>query len=61
MYPGGHLRRHRQGCPGRASRTWISTKILVFYPKDGVSDIQQLQMATQEGANVGVSRRGRQL
>ena len=30
------------------------TKIMVFYPKDGVSDIQQLQMATQEGANVGV-------
>lgn len=31
------------------------TKIMVFYPKDGVSDIQQLQMSTQEGANVGVS------
>ena len=31
------------------------TRILVFYPKDGVSDIQQLQMATQEGENVGVS------
>ena len=30
------------------------TKILVFYPKDGVSDIQQLQMQTQEGDNVGV-------
>ena len=30
------------------------TKILVFYPKDGVSDIQQLQMVTQEGENVGV-------
>ena len=30
------------------------TRILVFYPKDGVSDIQQLQMNTQEGANVGV-------
>ena len=30
------------------------TKILVFYPKDGVSDIQQLQMVTQEGDNVGV-------
>lgn len=30
------------------------TKILVFYPKDGVSDIQQLQMVTQEGNNVGV-------
>lgn len=30
------------------------TRILVFYPKDGVSDIQQLQMNTQEGENVGV-------
>lgn len=30
------------------------TKILVFYPKDGVSQIQQLQMTTQEGGNVGV-------
>lgn len=30
------------------------TRILVFYPKDGVSAIQQLQMNTQEGANVGV-------
>lgn len=30
------------------------TKILVFYPKDGVSDIQGLQMKTQEGQNVGV-------
>lgn len=31
-----------------------NTKILVFYPKDGVSDIQKLQMVTQEGDNVGV-------
>ena len=31
------------------------TKILVFYPKDGVSNIQELQMVTQEGGNVGVS------
>ena len=30
------------------------TRILVFYPKDGVSEVQQLQMTTQEGANVGV-------
>ena len=31
------------------------TRILVFYPKDGVSGVQELQMVTQEGANVGVS------
>ncbi len=30
------------------------TKILVFYPRDGVSDVQKLQMVTQEGENVGV-------
>ncbi len=30
------------------------TKIQVFYPVDGVSDIQKLQMTTQDGANVSV-------
>jgi threonine synthase len=30
------------------------TRILVFYPQDGVSEVQKLQMTTQEGANVGV-------
>lgn len=30
------------------------TKILVFYPDSGVSDIQKLQMTTQLGANVGI-------
>ena len=30
------------------------TKIAVFYPQDGVSDIQKLQMTTQDGANVAV-------
>lgn len=30
------------------------TKILVFYPDDGVSPMQKLQMTTQEGKNVGV-------
>ena len=29
-------------------------RILVFYPTDGVSRIQKLQMITQEGSNVGV-------
>lgn len=29
-------------------------KIMVFYPSDGVSAIQKLQMATQSGKNVGV-------
>lgn len=30
------------------------TEIIVFYPKDGVSKIQQLQMQTQKGDNVAV-------
>jgi len=30
------------------------TKILVFYPENGVSPMQKLQMTTQEGKNVGV-------
>jgi len=35
-------------------RDMPGTRILVFYPEDGVSDIQKLQMRTQEGGNVGV-------
>ena len=31
------------------------TKIMVFYPRDGVSQVQKLQMATQEGDNVNVT------
>jgi len=30
------------------------TRIVVFYPRDGVSTVQRLQMVTQEGGNVGV-------
>lgn len=30
------------------------TKIMVFYPSDGVSPMQKLQMTTQEGGNVAV-------
>lgn len=30
------------------------TKIMVFYPKNGVSAVQEAQMVTQEGQNVGV-------
>lgn len=30
------------------------TRIIVFYPEEGVSRIQKLQMITQEGKNVGV-------
>ena len=31
-----------------------ATRILVFYPEQGVSPMQKLQMCTQEGKNVGV-------
>ena len=31
------------------------TRILVFFPHNGVSDVQKLQMVTQSGKNVGVS------
>jgi len=31
------------------------TRIIVFYPDNGVSEIQKLQMITQEGSNVGVA------
>ena len=31
-----------------------NTKIQVFYPSDGVSEVQKLQMATQAGGNVSV-------
>ena len=31
-----------------------SVKILVFYPDSGTSEIQRLQMVTQQGGNVGV-------
>ncbi|MBP8640525.1 MAG: threonine synthase [Oscillospiraceae bacterium] len=31
------------------------TSIVVFYPRDGVSDVQKLQMTTQRGENVFVS------
>ena len=53
MHPGGYFRRHRQGAmEGFADVP--QTKILVFYPKDGVSKVQETQMVTQDGANVGV-------
>lgn len=31
------------------------TKVLVFFPRDGVSNMQRKQMVTQEGKNVGVA------
>ena len=30
------------------------TRIIVFYPKDGVSKVQELQMVTQKGENTSV-------
>lgn len=35
-------------------RDVAGTKIIVFYPQEGVSQMQKLQMVTQEGANVAV-------
>lgn len=32
-----------------------NTKIIVYFPAGGVSEVQQLQMTTQEGRNVGVA------
>ena len=46
------------GDTGKAAMEGFSdvpqTKIMVFYPKDGVSAVQEAQMVTQEGENVGV-------
>lgn len=36
-------------------RDVTGTRIVVFYPENGVSEIQKLQMVTQEGNNVGVA------
>ena len=53
MHPGGH-----PGDTGKAAMEGFAdvpqTKILVFYPKDGVSKVQETQMVTQDGENVGV-------
>ena len=46
------------GDTGKAALAGFSgvpnTAILVFYPENGVSEVQKYQMLTQEGANVGV-------
>ncbi len=47
------------GDTGKAALAGFSdvdkTKIIVFYPADGVSEVQKRQMVTQEGANVFVA------
>ncbi len=47
------------GDTGKAALAGFSdvdkTKIIVFYPADGVSEVQRRQMITQEGANVFVA------
>ncbi|MFR6426051.1 MAG: hypothetical protein ACLUNO_11320 [Oscillospiraceae bacterium] len=48
-------RRHRQGRALQGFADVPGTKILVFYPYSGVSEIQRLQMVTQTGNNVAVS------
>ena len=53
VHPGGYLRGHWEGGAGGLPGCGPH-RILVFYPKDGVSAIQELQMVTQEGKNVGV-------
>ena len=46
------------GDTGKAALAGFSgvdrTRIIVFYPRDGVSDMQKLQMTTQKGNNVAV-------
>ena len=54
-----HILVATSGDTGKAALEGFSgvegTKITVFYPADGVSDMQKLQMTTQEGENVRVS------
>ena len=54
-----HILVATSGDTGKAALEGFSdvegTKITVFYPADGVSDMQKLQMTTQEGNNVRVS------
>ncbi|MGL6202485.1 MAG: threonine synthase [Lachnospiraceae bacterium] len=46
------------GDTGKAAMAGFSdvegTRIIVFYPKDGVSQVQELQMVTQKGSNTDV-------
>lgn len=54
-----HILVATSGDTGKAALEGFSgvegTKITVFYPAEGVSDMQKLQMTTQEGDNVRVS------
>lgn len=51
LYFDGNFRRYWQRLTLEAFKNLENMKIVVFYPQNGVSDIQELQMTTQEGNN----------
>ena len=59
--PGGQRDRDSEATSGDTGKAAMAgfadvpgTRIIVFYPKDGVSKVQELQMRTQKGANTSV-------
>ena len=61
LHSGRHVRRYRQGCAGGLQGCAAAPGFMVFYPKDGVSEMQELQMRHPGGGQCGCLRRGRQL